>query len=180
MSFFKNFKDKFFGFIKYANGSSSYINLIHGMRVGFFYKSTNVPTLYIRNILPGYGFFIKHLNRFSIFSNLVVGGSSKYATSAGTYCKLSKNFKDSGFVEIWLPTGNVKIIPENSLVFLGRNANINKKFSICGKAGLLKKLGFGSKVRGVAMNPVDHPNGGRTKTNSPTKSAWGWISKKSK
>jgi ribosomal protein L2 len=30
------------------------------------------------------------------------------------------------------------------------------------------------------MNPVDHPNGGRTKTNSPTKSAWGWISKKSK
>ena len=63
MSFFKNYKNKYFGFIKYANGSTSYINLIHGMRVGFFYKSTNVPTIYIKNILPGFGFFIKYLNK---------------------------------------------------------------------------------------------------------------------
>jgi len=62
-------------------------------------------------------------------------------------------------------------VPESSLVFLGRNANINKKFSVLGKAGLSRKLGFNPIVRGVAMNPVDHPNGGRTKTNSPSKSA---------
>jgi hypothetical protein len=100
MSFFKNFKDKFFGFIKYANGSTSYINLIHGMRLGSFYKSTNVPTLYIKNILPGFAFFIKYLSRFSIFSNLIIDGYSKYATSSGTYCKLSKRIKETGFVEI--------------------------------------------------------------------------------
>jgi len=56
---------------------------------------------------------------------------------------------------------------------VGRNSNISKKFNIFGKAGLVKKLGFNSNVRGVAMNPVDHPHGGRTKTNSPQKSVWG-------
>lgn len=180
MSFFKNYNNKYFGFIKYANGSTSYINLIHGMRVGFFYKSTNVPGSYIKNILPGFGFFIKYLARFSIFSNLVLRNSSRYATAPGVYCKLSKFLKELNCAEVWLPTGCIKLVPESSLVFLGRNANINKKFSVLGKAGLSRKLGFNPIVRGVAMNPVDHPNGGRTKTNSPSKSAWGWISKKSK
>jgi large subunit ribosomal protein L2 len=35
-------------------------------------------------------------------------------------------------------------------------------------------------VRGVAQNPVDHPNGGRTKTNKPERSPWGWVAKKGK
>jgi len=180
LSFFKNFKDKIFGFIKYANGSCSYINLIHGMRVGFFYKSTNVPAYYIKNIQPGYGFFIKYLTRFSFFCNLILNSRSKYATAPGTYCKINKHLSELSLVEIWLPSGEKKIIFNNSLVFLGRNANINQKNVILGKAGFLKRLGFRPNVRGVAMNPVDHPNGGRTKTNSPSKSAWGWISKKSK
>jgi len=52
-------------------------------------------------------------------------------------------------------------------VTLGRASNIfnDKQFFV--KAGHSRKLGFKSKVRGVAMNPVDHPHGGRTKTNSP-------------
>lgn len=48
-----------------------------------------------------------------------------------------------------------------------------KKFTRFSKAGDRAALGFKSKVRGVAMNPVDHPNGGRTKTNQPEKSVWG-------
>ena len=100
MSFFKNYNNKYFGFIKYANGSTSYINLIHGMRVGFFYKSTNVPGSYIKNILPGFAFFIKYLARFSIFSNLVLRNSSRYATAPGVYCKLSKFLKELNCAEI--------------------------------------------------------------------------------
>ena len=40
--------------------------------------------------------------------------------------------------------------------------------------------GFKPKVRGVARNPVDHPHGGRTKTNQPEVSIWGWVAKRNK
>jgi large subunit ribosomal protein L2 len=53
---------------------------------------------------------------------------------------------------------------------MGRNMNLLKKFSRASKAGDSHMQGFKPKVRGVAMNPVDHPNGGRTKTNQPEKS----------
>lgn len=48
------------------------------------------------------------------------------------------------------------------------------------KAQQTKFLGFKSTVRGVAQNAVDHPNGGRTKTNKPERSPWGWVAKKGK
>jgi large subunit ribosomal protein L2 len=53
---------------------------------------------------------------------------------------------------------------------LGRNSNIKNKRQFLTSAGTNVKKGFKSKVRGVAMNPVDHPHGGRTKTNNPEKS----------
>jgi large subunit ribosomal protein L2 len=49
--------------------------------------------------------------------------------------------------------------------------NLLKKYSRMSKAGDNLYRGFKPRVRGVAMNPVDHPNGGRTKTNQPEKSA---------
>jgi large subunit ribosomal protein L2 len=53
------------------------------------------------------------------------------------------------------------------MVTLGRASNIFKKKEITGKAGRNVLKGFRPSTRGVAMNPVDHPHGGRTKTNSP-------------
>lgn len=55
----------------------------------------------------------------------------------------------------------------NCFATIGRNANIYKKYNVIGKAGYNRLLGYSSIVRGVAMNPVDHPHGGRTKTNKP-------------
>ena len=55
-------------------------------------------------------------------------------------------------------------------VCLGRNSNIMHKFTVFGKAGIRRNYGSRPIVRGVARNPVDHPNGGRTKTNKPEKS----------
>ena len=49
-----------------------------------------------------------------------------------------------------------------------------------GKAGRNRWLGVRPTVRGVAMNPVDHPHGGNTKTNSPEVSPWGWVAKRNK
>jgi len=56
------------------------------------------------------------------------------------------------------------------MCIVGKNSNILNKKKIIGGAGFKKKLGFRSSVRGVAMNPVDHPHGGRTKTNKPERS----------
>jgi large subunit ribosomal protein L2 len=53
------------------------------------------------------------------------------------------------------------------MVTLGRVSNIFKKKEIVGKAGRNVLKGSRPSTRGVAMNPVDHPHGGRTKTNSP-------------
>ena len=62
---------------------------------------------------------------------------------------------------------------------LGRNSNIFKKFEYKTTAGSNINFGIKQSVRGVAMNPVDHPHGGRTKTNKPEVSPWGWVTKHS-
>lgn len=54
-----------------------------------------------------------------------------------------------------------------------------QKFTVTGKSGINRNLGKNVIVRGVAMNPVDHPHGGRTKTNKPEVSPWGWVTKHS-
>ena len=58
-------------------------------------------------------------------------------------------------------------------ILLGKNSQQKQKFCIIGKAGTNIKKGIKPKVRGVARNPVDHPHGGRTKTNKPEVSIWG-------
>jgi len=89
-------------------------------------------------------------------------------------------FLDFNLTKVCLPSKNIKIISGWSFVVLGRNSQIEYKYRILGKAGIGKKLGKKSKSRGVARNPVDHPHGGRTKTNQPEVSIWGWIAKRNK
>lgn len=95
---------------------------------------------------------------------------SVYAKAAGTYCFISEVLFELDLYIMRLPSGARKIISESTLVRLGRNANISQRFSVVGKAGTSIKIGSKQIVRGVARNPVDHPNGGRTKTNKPEKS----------
>jgi len=177
------YRTSFLALIKYTNGSFSYIVAPHGMRVGQVINSFNVFN-YNRStkrlLSPGSVIVLQLLARYSIFSNLSMNNShrSQYARSAGTYCQLIEKFEDYGLALIKLPTGTNKIISLESYVVLGRNSNIMNKFSVFGKAGLRRRAGVKPIVRGVARNPVDHPNGGRTKTNKPEKSLWGWVAKK--
>lgn len=110
---------------------------------------------------------LRFLSNFTIFSNLFFNGTRKYATANGTFCQLIEFFYDFNFGKITLPTKQIKIVSGWNFVILGRNAQINHKYKIKSKAGVNKIFGVKSKVRGVARNPVDHPHGGRTKTNKP-------------
>jgi large subunit ribosomal protein L2 len=66
---------------------------------------------------------------------------------------------------------------ENAYATLGRNCNTIPKGILVGKAGININRGFRPTVRGVAKNPVDHPHGGRTKSNSPERTPWGRVAK---
>jgi large subunit ribosomal protein L2 len=68
---------------------------------------------------------------------------------------------------VQLPSGvSLKLLRIGAAI-LGRNSNILRKYEIIGKAGINRKRGIRPTVRGVAMNPVDHPHGGRTKVSQP-------------
>lgn len=124
--------------------------------------------------------FLKNLPIGSIFFNLPKTSESKkglYSRSSGTYCILLSFDENSKVCNIQLPSGKLISSDINTVVTLGRNNNIWKYKEVVGKAGRNSNIGFKPIVRGVAMNPVDHPHGGRTKTNSPEKTPWGKIAK---
>lgn len=123
-------------------------------------------------IVPGSLVSLRLLNRYSIFSNLKLKYNlkPKYALSGGTYCQLIEKFEEEGVALIKLPTGTNKLISLNTYVIVGRNSNLSNNKQVLGKAGVNRIKGYKPISRGVARNPVDHPNGGRTKTNKPEKS----------
>lgn len=159
----------FISLIKYSNGIFSYILASHGFKAGdFVYTTINPPRFSLKYNL-NCNILIKYLDYNLIFYNLEIktNKGGKYSRSAGTFCKLININLEKNNAKIVLPTGKKKIISIYCIVSLGRASNIyfNKQF--LAKAGYNISLGKKSKVRGVAMNPVDHPHGGRTKSNSP-------------
>lgn len=93
-----------------------------------------------------------------------------YGVSSGCFCtKIPKKKKDKLY-KIIMPSKIVKFFKFDTVCFVGKNDLSYKKLLQPGKAGSNQNIGFKSSVRGVAKNPVDHPNGGRTKSCSPEKS----------
>lgn len=168
--------------IKYSNGAYSYILAPHGLLNGSSIQTLIKPEIFSTNYQIGYHVFLKNLQTRSIFCNLEITPSlgGKYARAAGTYCVLLSNDFEKNLAKIKLPSNKLITISLNCMVTLGRVSNIFHKKEIIGKAGRNVLNGLRPSVRGVAMNPVDHPHGGRTKTNSPEVTPWGKVTKKNK
>lgn len=115
-----------------------------------------------------------------VFCDVNWFNKKKIASSAGTYCTTVLNDYEFGLITISLPSGSIKILKNNFVCTIGRVGYEKLKIHLMGKAGNSFHIGKRPTVRGVAMNPVDHPHGGRTKTNSPEKSPWGWVTKHNK
>lgn len=170
--------------LQYTTGSYCYSPAFHGMRVGSIVTWLNRWSFIKHNTYYNFnlGSIIQlgKLPRFSVISNVSLLNDYKprYAKSAGTYCFIDEILDEVGVYIIKLPSGARRILSKETLVRVGRNSNISQKYSVIGKAGYNINRGHKQIVRGVAMNPVDHPNGGRTKTNKPEKSIWGWIAKR--
>jgi len=179
---FNNIRSTFTALIKYANGVYSYILAPHGLFYGDIIKNSHFDglTTYIYNLGYSVSLFFLPLN--AVFFNLEVKPykGAQYARSAGTYCLISKVEQEKNLFTIKLPTGQLILVSGYCSVTLGRASNILHKKKILGKAGYNRLLGTRPTVRGVAMNPVDHPHGGRTKTSSPEVTPWGKVAKKNR
>ena len=172
----------FVSLIKYSNGTFSYILAASKMRPGNLIFSTIIPPRFSLPYKSGCSVILRYLDYKSIFFNIEIdepyGG--KYCKSGGTYSKIINLNFDRNIVKVVLPTGKIKILSMFNVVTIGRASNILNFDTFFSKAGYKRNMSYRPNVRGVAMNPVDNPHGGRTKTNSPELTPWGKVAKKGK
>jgi large subunit ribosomal protein L2 len=168
--------------IKYSNGTYSYILSASSLKPGNFVFSTIRPNLFSYRYRNGCNILLKYSHYTHLFFNLQINllKGGQYARAGGTFCKVISVNWTKNTARIILPTGVVKIISIFCNATLGRASNIDHNREFLVKAGSNRRLGVRPSVRGVAMNPVDHPHGGRTKTNSPELTPWGKIAKYNK
>lgn len=176
----------FVGVVSYSNGMLQCLPLFSGAVQGSILKTweyINTPKLFfLSSLKTGYTIPVAYLSVTMCFFNI----QSKYVKNtffckaAGTFCILMRYSIERSFCVIKLPSVRLKIIPESTYVMLGRNSNLLPSGIWDGKAGYNINRGFRPIVRGVAKNPVDHPHGGRTKTNSPERTPWGRVAKHNK
>lgn len=166
--------------IKYPNGCLSYITIPHGIGPGVQLQTWLGFDHFIESRQPGNNLSLRYIQQgdhiISIYS--LFGSRYSWARSAGTSCKVLYKTHDKEFFMLQLPSGQEHKVSLKSMAVLGRNSNPRHKLEITGKAGANRLAGIRPTVRGVAMNPVDHPHGGRTKTIQPEVSPWGWVAKR--
>jgi len=105
------------------------------------------------------------------------GKGGQVIRSAGTFGQVLA--KEGGYVHIKMPSGEVRKVLDNCKATIGQVGNLSHSNITFGKAGRSRWLGIRPTVRGVAMNPVDHPHGGgegRVKGNHPV-TPWGISTK---
>ncbi len=105
---------------------------------------------------------------------LVPGKGAQLARSAGTAVQVVA--KESGMITLKLPSTEVRMVREGCRATIGQVGNVDHELIRSGKAGRSRWLGRRPKVRGVAMNPVDHPLGGgegKSSGGRPPVSPWG-------
>jgi len=142
--------------LHYTDGEKRYILSPYGIKVGDqVISSQKKAPLKIGNCLPlskiPSGLFVHNVE-------LVPGKGAQMVRSAGAGAQVLA--KDAGMVTLKLPSGEVRMVDEKCMVTIGEVGNKSHETVKIGKAGRSRWLGRRPKVRGVAMNPVDHPMGG--------------------
>ena len=145
----------FIGIASYKDGEKRYVLLPKGIKVG-------------EELLTGENVEIKQGNRLPL-KGIPTGtfvynvelkplGGAKIGRSAGNFVQVLA--KDAGFVDLKMPSSEVRKVKETCWASIGSVSNEEKRLEKKGKAGKSRWLGIRPTVRGTAMNPVDHPHGG--------------------
>jgi large subunit ribosomal protein L2 len=118
------------------------------------------------------------LGTFVYNVELVPGKGGQLARSAGTYCQVMA--REGDYAQLRLPSGEMRKVPTRSYCTIGMVGNEDHQNIVIGKAGKTRWKGRRPSVRGVAMNPVDHPMGGGEGKSSGGRhpcSPWGLLTK---
>ncbi len=157
--------------LHYVDGEKRYILSPVGLDVGDKVISGEAVEIQVGNAMPlrsiPLGTFIHNIE-------LRPGGGMKLVRSAGAQAQLVA--KEEKYSHVKLGSGEVRLIPTGCMATVGQVGNVDHENISLGKAGRKRWLGRRSKVRGVAMNPVDHPLGGgegRSSGGRPPCSPWG-------
>jgi large subunit ribosomal protein L2 len=141
--------------LHYENGVKKYILCPRSLKVGMLVSSGIDVPLEVGNSMP-----LMSIPLGSSIHNveLTLGKGGQIARAAGTYAQIIA--KDKDLVTLKLPSNEVRLVSKNCYATLGQVGNIDHVNMTLGKAGRKRWLGRRPKVRGVVMNPIDHPHGG--------------------
>ncbi len=161
--------------LHYADGSKSYIIAPNGLKVGDKVQSGPGSDINIGNTLP-----LKEMPLGSFVHNVELkpGKGGQLGRSAGSALQVLA--KEGDYAQLKMPSGEVRMIRLNCLATYGTVGNAEQENISLGKAGRTRWLGKRPHVRGVAMNPVDHPMGGgegKTSGGGHPVSPWGQKAK---
>ena len=159
----------------YADGEKNYILAPDGLKPGDSVISADDADIKLGNTLP-----IKNIPLGTWIHNIEMkpGKGGQIARSAGAYAQLMA--KSGDYANIKLPSNEVRLIQLNCRASIGQIGNLEHENVTLGKAGRKRWLGRTPHVRGVVMNPVDHPHGGgegRSKGGNHPSSPWGQPAK---
>ena len=169
--------------IQYNSTSNSFIDLNFDLNSKRFFKTIN-----IKGILPGslinssinndeiklgVRTYLKNFPLGSLISVINKAGEfrPKFGRSAGSFCQLVE--KSTTECKIKLPSGKLHKVNNQFLGSFGTISNEKSKNISTGKAGKSRLKGIRPSVRGVAMNPVDHPHGGKSNKGMSPVTPWG-------
>ncbi|QUV77995.1 MULTISPECIES: 50S ribosomal protein L2 [Chloracidobacterium] len=141
--------------VNYIDGEKRYIIAPNGLKVGQFVLSG--PDA---DIIPGNALPISKIPLGTDLHNIELkpGRGGQLVRAAGAKAQLIA--KDDEMAQLRMPSGEVRKIPVNCYATIGQVGNLDHENVSLGKAGRARWRGLRPEVRGVAMNPVDHPHGG--------------------
>jgi large subunit ribosomal protein L2 len=165
----------FISLVKYKDGERRYILATANMKVGQEVMSGENCEIAEGNCMP-----LKMIPPGTMIHNLEMrdGKGGQCVRSAGAYAEVVA--RENNMVQIKFPSSEVRNFRENLYATIGQVSNIEHMNVVIGKAGRKRWMGIRPTVRGVAMNPIDHPMGGgegKTSGGGHPVSPWGQKSK---
>jgi large subunit ribosomal protein L2 len=145
----------FIALIKYKDGELAYILAPQRLKAGDIVVAGEKV-----DVKPGNAMPLKAIPVGTIVHNVELKPlkGAQMARSAGTYAQVVG--RDTGYAQLRLASGEVRMVQDVCMATIGAVSNPDNMNEVWGKAGRTKWLGRKPSVRGVAMNPVDHPHGG--------------------
>ena len=163
--------------VLYSNGYFSYMLAVEGLKIGdYIINKRSDFTNYNQSAL-GLSCPLKYVRVGEKISNIewYPGIGGRVSRSAGTFSKIIKKYNDIAVIK--LNSGEFRLFLLNCMCTIGRVSNIKHNEAIIKNAGSNRLLGWRPVVRGRAMNPVDHPHGGRTNGGITPRTPWGGLTR---